>query len=161
LYSETEKIYGDKVKGYDCHIKLPTTFANKFGKCQFENADVTPQFSLKNINPIGKCESLCGINCTAYEYTNDLDCKTFLDTSLVKGDETKDFQCSIKDKRVTADYLKRKGHCTMRKEGKRIAKFNSEGIVSDLDSCLVLCERIGNECIGYEMSSITNECFTF
>lgn len=49
----------------------------------------------------------------------------------------------------------------MIKTSVRISKYRFEGIVRDVDSCLALCERIGNECIGYEMSSITNECFTF
>ena len=47
------------------------------------------------------------------------------------------------------------------RKGTAFSKFNFEGIVSDLNSCLDLCERIGNDCIGYEMSTLTNECITF
>ena len=49
----------------------------------------------------------------------------------------------------------------MRNSGINIKSFNIEGVVTDLDSCLNLCERIGNDCIGYEMNLVTNECFTF
>jgi hypothetical protein len=49
----------------------------------------------------------------------------------------------------------------MRKDVQSISLYTNEGIVSDIDSCLSLCERIGNDCIGYQMSLITNECYTF
>lgn len=49
----------------------------------------------------------------------------------------------------------------MRKSRERLSHFNAEGVVLDIDSCKALCERIGNSCIGYELSNLSGECYTF